>query len=245
MTQTTEEILKELKTTVQNLEPSAIVELFQLDLDPNKKLVLPNILYFHAGTNELIEKVVWAGKEYLAVPIKAEGFGVNTSGSLARPKLTLANGDGLFSAYVIEANDLIGCKLTRIRTFVKYLDGVNFSNGNSLANSNIKFQDEVWYVDQKVSENRYAIEWDLASVFDLNGVLLPSRVMLQNNCPYQYKGIDCGYTGVNMFESNDAPTSNLGKDVCGKRLNSCEVRFGAKFDGLPFGGFPGIVKYEG
>jgi lambda family phage minor tail protein L len=240
------DIVSTLKSDVQSLDPSAIIELFQLDLDPEHKSPIPNILYFHAGTNELLEKITWAGVEYVSLPIKAEGFAVNTAGSLSRPKFTLANGDGLFSAYIMEADDLVGCKVTRIRTFAKYLDAVNFSIGNPLANSSVRFQDEIWYIDQKVSENRFIIEWELASVFDLNGVLLPRRVMLQNSCPYQYRGSDCGYTStVHLFDSGDVATTEFSLDVCGKRLHSCRIRFGMKYDGIPFGGFPGIVKYEG
>lgn len=226
-----------LQSEIQSLSPSALIELFELDMTPKGGTKS----YFHAGTNALMQPVTWQGVQYVALPIETEGFDVSSKGVLPRPKMRIANINGLFSAEVRAKDDLIGCKVTRRRTFARYLDAVNFPNGNPYADPNQKFQDDVWFVDRKVNENKYMIEWELASVFDLQGVMLPYRQVIQNTCPWKYRGAECGYTGTAYFDRNDNAVGSASGDQCGKRLKSCEIRFaGSSF--IPFGGFPGATR---
>lgn len=411
-----------LTKEIQSLSPTALIELFVLDMTAAGQ----GFLYFHAGTNQLVANVVWQGHTYSAMPIEAEGFAAGTTGTLPRPKIRLANIDGAFSSVVAQYNDLIGYKLTRKRTFQKYLDAVNFpervnmitysenlghpvgwinnanitvsvvnnvdtpdgvvscdklilasgisysannssgarpgfahsagtytmsvyakaseitnlvfrnnwtganpnfdlltglvtqgtgvskmvSAGNgwwrcictytldatqasanngisyrpfklgfngdgvsgiyvrgaqinvggvelayqkidaapiSTANPSQCYPDDVWYIDQKISENRYVIEWELASPADLIGVMLPARQVNQNSCPWAYKGAECGYNpatvGNKMYDSLDVQVLATATDVCGKRLASCQARFGITAT-LPYGGYPGAISVQ-
>jgi lambda family phage minor tail protein L len=393
-----------IQADIQSLSPSALMELYVLDVS-SLTGVANNYMYFHAGTNQLSGNVVWQGKTYIALPIESEGFASGTTGALPRPKIRLANVDGAFSATVSQFDDLIGAKISRKRTFVKYLDEVNFIKtnllkysedftqanwaksagttvvGNSLlspdgtvdadtlsrsalsntylvqtytttshasntytfsvyvkagtltgtiqlrirdgggvtdiatttltptsawarysvtgtfgatplaninvyidpanntgvigdtvyiwgaqlelgstastyekvgvswnttADPNQHYPDDVWFIDQKMSETRYMIEWELASAFDLMGVMLPSRQIHQNSCPWKYAGAECGYNpnavGAKLFNAVDTQVYTLASDVCGKRLTSCEARFGTTAV-LPYGGFPGSMQY--
>lgn len=223
---------------IQSLSPSAEIELFVLD---STNLPDGTISPFHAGTNLLRQPITWQGVVYTPLPIEAEGFDISTKGTLPRPKLRVANINGLFSAAAEENDDLVGCKVTRKRTLLKYLDAVNFPGGvNPNADTNQYLPDDVWYVEQKMAENRYVVEWELASVFDLQGVMLPSRQIIQDSCPWKYRGVDCGYTGTNYFDAFDQPTTQSG-DTCAKHLSSCKKRFGNET--LPFGGYPGAVRF--
>ena len=436
-----------ITSEIQSLSPSALVELYELDTT-----IYPDggVFYFHAGTNKLTQPVVWQGKSYLPLPIEASGFELSSKGTLPRPKLAVANIGGIFSAEVISHDDLIGCKITRRRTFARFLDSDNFpgflgygllcsgtnghvsvpsastlqvtgnlticvkvkptsfatqgsiihkafggeysvrmntngtisflwgtsgnnavpsqtvnstgvltlneynyivirrntttplisitvndvtntaaptysaaavstspvtigsgfygdfngvidnvmifarvissadvtlysqdkaisenllrlklefeqgltdSSGNNNhgsavgtvqyvkineanpeANPNQYLPDEIWYIDRKVLENRYVIQFELASAMDLNGVRLPYREVIQNACVWKYRSAECGYTGTSYFDSNDKPTTE-DKDFCSKRLNGCRLRFGTG-QTLPYGGFPGAVRYE-
>lgn len=224
---------------IQSLSPSAEIELFVLD---TTIFVGGTISYFHAGTNALNQPIVWQGQLYSPLPIEASGFDITTKGTLPRPKIRVANVNGLFSAAAMENEDLVGCKVTRKRTMSKYLDAVNFPGGvNPTADPNQQFPDDIWYVEQKTSENKYVIEWELASVFDLQGVMLPHRQVIQDSCPWKYRGTECGYTGTNYFDLLDQPTT-LANDFCAKHLSSCKVRFLNQV--LPFGGFPGAIRYD-
>lgn len=227
-----------IKSEIQSLSPSAEIELFVFD-----STMLPggDITRFHAGTNELLQPVVWQGNTYSPIPVEASGFDIQTKGTLPRPRFKVANVAGAFSALALEFDDLIGCKVTRKRTYQRYLDAVNFTDGNATADPNQYLPDDLWHVERKVSENRYLVEWELSSAFDLQGVMLPFRQVIQNSCPWQYRSAECGYTGVNYFTTMDVGCAQ-GSDRCGKRLNSCKIRFGAAAV-LPFGGFPGAVRY--
>ena len=226
-----------LSAEIQSLSPSAVIELFELDFS---SYVQGGILRFHAGTNQLTQPVVWRGIEYVALPIEASDFEVSATGTLPRPKIRIANVDGAISATLMEYDDLVGAKVTRRRTMTKFLDAVNFKDGNPSADPSQAFEDDIWYVERKVSENRYMIEWELSSAFDLMGVMLPYRQIIQNSCTWRYRGPECGWTGAN-YDKNDQPCEP-GSDECSKRLSSCRVRFGTS-QTLPYGGFPGAIRY--
>ncbi len=157
---------------IQKLAPSAVIELFVLELS----LFGQGIVYFHAGTNALQQRVVWQGKAYDAFPIQVEGFEFNGNGQIPRPKLKVANVTGAITALVLTYQDLVGAKLTRKGTLAKYLDAVNFPGGvNPTADPSAEFADDIYYIDRKSRETRDVIEFELAASFDLEGVNLPRR----------------------------------------------------------------------
>ena len=220
------------------LEPNAIVELFQLHLDATLH-GSADIYYFHNGVNAAVTgNVVWNGQSYVRLPLEATGFDYSSSGSLPRPKLAVSNIGSSITALLLQVNlitagnDLGGAKVVRIRTLKKYLDG------EAGADPHAKFPDEIWYVDRKSNENRAVVEFELASKFDLVGVMLPRRQIIANVCQWVYRGGECGYTGSNYWNTQDQVVGTLALDACGKRISSCKLRFGETAE-LPFGSFPG------
>jgi len=223
-----------IRSEIQKLVPSAVIELFVLDLS----LFSQGSVYFHAGTNSLQQRLTWQGKTYEAFPIQVEGFEFNGNGQIPRPKLKVANVTGAITAMVLIYQDLVGAKITRKRTLAKYLDAVNFPGGvNPTADPTAEFADDIYYIDRKSRETRDVIEFELAASFDLEGVNLPRRQIVQNVCPWRYRSSECGYTGTSYFDANDQSVASSTQDICGKRLSSCQARFGQNAE-LPFGGFP-------
>ena len=219
---------------IQQVSPSAVIELFELDLS----LFGEGPVRFHAGTNGLAKKIIWQGKIYDPFPIEVEGFEMNANGQSPRPRLRVANLTGSITALMLSYQDLVGARITRKRTLAKYLDAANFPNSqNPSADPTAAFADDVFYIDRKSRETVEAVEFELAASFDLEGVMLPRRQIVQNVCPWRYRGPECGYTGKGMFDGNDQPVKSASQDVCGKRLSSCQRRFG-QFAELPYGGFP-------
>jgi lambda family phage minor tail protein L len=220
------------------LAPSAIIELFELTLDA--ALHGSSDTYrWHNGCNANVTgNIIWNGNTYIRLPIKAEGFDYSNTGTLPRPTLTISNIDQLITSLLLlvnattPGNDLGGATVKRIRTLKKYLDG------EPGADSHAKFPDEIWYVDRKASENRESVSFELASKFDLAGVMIPKRQIIANICQWRYRSTECGYTGSNYWDANDNVVGTLAQDKCGKRISSCKLRFGAAGE-LPFGSFPG------
>ncbi len=133
--------------------------------------------YYHAGTNQLLNDIVFAGITYAATPIEVDGFEITSKGTLPRPSMRVANANSGISALLLLYNPL-QAKVTRIRTCKKFLDGSNFSGGNPTADSTAKFEDEVWYIDRVANENPQLVEFELTSKLDLTNLGLPRRQVL-------------------------------------------------------------------
>ena len=241
MTTTPESVKREL----HSLEPSAIIELFQLHLTVAVNGV-DLVYYYHAGTNELSQDLVFGGITYSAVPIEVDGFEVTTKGTLPRPRMKIANADGAISALLLSYNPL-HADVRRIRTCKKFLDAVNFESGsNATADPTAMFNGgyESWYIDRVSAENPELVEFELIGKLDLTNLRLPGRQVVEH-CPWIYKGSECGYKPGKMFNLKNQQVTNAADDQCAKNLKACELRFpkgqgiGPKDELLPFGGFPG------
>ena len=168
---------------VQKINPSAIIELFVLQLDT--ALHGANTIYrFHAGSNlNANGEIVFAGNSYLRFPIEATGFAYQR-GQLPRPKVTISNATGLISSILVSVNqvtagnDLTGATFTRIRTMARFLDAVNFpGNTNPLGTPDptAEFKRQIFIVDRKSAENREVVEFELAASTDMAGGRAPKR----------------------------------------------------------------------
>ncbi|WP_233866580.1 phage minor tail protein L [Paraburkholderia adhaesiva] len=222
-----------------SLAPGAVLEFFMLDLSRFNE----QPIYFHAGTNKLDSDVTWQGRVYARYPVKAEGFEMKAQGTLPRPTLVVSNVMYVISALCRMYHDLVGARVVRKRTLARYLDAVNFPEGNPTANPDEQFPDDIYFVMQKTREDLEVIEFTLAVGFDVDGVQLPRRQIIRNSCPWRYRGEGCGYGGGPVADVNDARVTEYHLDVCGKRLQSCKLRFG-EHAWLPFGGFPGAGEFR-
>ena len=170
-------------SNLQNTNPSAIIELFTLQLDNNLHGAT-TIYRFHAGSSlKNNGEIVWAGNSYQRFPIEAEGFAFQ-KGQLPRPTLTVSNALGTITAILLSVNtttagnDLTGATVTRIRTLARFLDAVNFPgdiNPYGTPDATAEFPQEIYKIDRKSAENRDVVTFELASVFDLAGIRAPNR----------------------------------------------------------------------
>tara|TARA_R100001440_G_scaffold16723_1_gene28299 strand:+ start:1901 stop:2482 length:582 start_codon:yes stop_codon:yes gene_type:complete len=168
---------------VQKINPSAIIELFTLQLD-NSLHGSTTVYRFHSGSNlNANGQIVWDGDNYLRFPVEANGFAYQR-GQLPRPKLIASNALGTISAILLDVNqttkgnDLTGAIFTRIRTMARFLDAVNFpgnTNPFGTPDPTAEFKRQIFIVDRKASENREVVEFELAAALDLAGVKAPKR----------------------------------------------------------------------
>jgi lambda family phage minor tail protein L len=223
---------------VSALAPSAIIELFELQLDSTLH-GSSDVYRFHTGSNAAVTgNIVWNGNAYTRMPVVADGFEMRSTGALPQPTITIANLDGNMTTVLAlvnqttAGNDLTGATVKRIRTLKRYIDG------ESSADPNAKFPDEIWRISRKATETRDIVTFELSSAFDLVGQKIPKRQIVANTCQWIYRSAECGYSGSNYFDVNGNSVSALADDVCGKRIASCKLRFGENGE-LPFGSFPG------
>lgn len=214
---------------LQSLNPSAILELFELT-----EYDSVNPTATERFTNERIP-IVFQGNTYQPIPMESTGWEYKSTGTLPRPTLRFSNVLNYISNMARAYDDLIGAKVTRKRTLVKYLDG------QPTADPEAEFTPDIYYVQRKALENKEVIEFELSSVFDLEGIQLPRRRMVASVCMWQYRSAECSYTGGPVAQADDSTTDDSSLDQCGKRITSCRLRFGQNAP-LPFGAFPGLRR---
>lgn len=201
---------QKINVDINDLEATSIIDLYELDLS----VYNIGVFRFHAGTNGIQTNIIWQGEEYQALPIEVQGIEYKADGTLPRPTFTIANINGVISKIVTTYDDLIGLQVRRKRTYIKYLDEVNFfgsENPYGISDPNSHFVDEVFYINQKKNETPQFIEFELSSNLELENVELPARQVLSNYCSWRYRGIGCGYTGRPVATDKDEPFYNISK----------------------------------
>ncbi len=210
------ESLKKLNKEAFSLVPSsALISLFIIDTtdisfdiglitESQKATNKGNTVFrFHNNVKLINNSIFWQGEEYIAAPIRAEGFELNARGTLPTPKLSLTvNEEGVSALSLLKEKlyslgDLAGAKVTRIRTFAKYLDRKNYlsdiTSDEWEPDSQVEFPRDIYYIDRKSNESKFLIEWELASILDLQEIKLPGRLVVSNRCPARYRAEGCLY----------------------------------------------------
>lgn len=228
-----------LSADFQKQDADGIIRLFELDATRHGA----GVLRFHGHNTERNNgDIIFRGQTFAAQALSVTGLEMRTDGKASAPVLTIANCidgvQGAVSAYCLRCSDFAGAKLKVIVTLAKYLDAINFADGNPSASDECK--EQIWYIEQKTSENGAQVSFMLSNPIDLEGLRIPTREI--NNYCYlavrgQYRSKACGYTGAAMFDKHDNPTDDPSQDKCAGRLKSCTCRFG-RHAPLPFGGYP-------
>ncbi|ENG94579.1 phage minor tail protein L [Escherichia coli P0298942.14] len=126
--------------------------------------------------------------------------------------------------------------MVRRKVYARFLDAVNFVNGNSDADP----EQEVisrWRIEQ-CSELSAVVPLCTVHADGNGGAVFPGRIMLANTCTWTYRGDECGYHGPAVADEYDQPTSDITKDKCSKCLSGCKFRNNVG----NFGGFLSINK---
>jgi len=232
-----------INSEISSLEPSSLINLYEVDLNsvypvtssitqdgqPLKNGILR--IYNDYNLFNLISdangRVLWKNEYYYPFPISAEGFDLTTLGTRPTPKIYLSNNNpdkssNSFYKYlrmqIQDLGDLAGCKFTRIKTFLKYLNGNNFAGAsnpytNDVSIYEVELPKDIYYIDRKSSENPMVIEFSLVSALDVENLSLPNRTILAKRCPYSYRGEGC------LYEYNKRIT-NIHSGVYGQVVNS-------------------------
>ncbi|WP_321940060.1 phage minor tail protein L [Paraburkholderia sp. J8-2] len=215
---------------VQSLNPGRIIELFEVDCTG----IGGDLMRFHGHLQS--QSITWQGEEYRAWPIQATGFKRTTDAQQATPSLTVGDINGTISALCIVLDDLVGAVMRRRRTLARYLDAVNFPDGNADADPDAEMATEIWRIEQKSDEQPGDyVTFTLSSPLDFGGQQIPARQIV-NACQWEYKSADCGWTGITFFDRNDNPVDDPSLDACSMKTTGCECRFGVS-NPLSYGGF--------
>lgn len=201
---------------LQEIDDS-IVQLFEITL-PNLTVVRfvsgtdegINNLFFPQPTTDSNNSNKYTAHEYYAIPIIVDGVEFSATGPLPRPTLAMANipalartlvsnDDGLedevtlkdtLDAEGIEKNrDILGSRVVIRTTLKKYtFTSVEKTIGIAEDEPPVEFPIQSFIIDRVADENELLVSFELASPLDIEGVVVPGRVIVGKYCPWKYQG---------------------------------------------------------
>ena len=233
--------MSQLTALAQSPAADALITLFELDAT---MLGDSEVRRFTASAWQG-SVVRFGGQSYTPIDVEAAGFEWQGQGAPPTPSLRIANTNRVMGALTRDFDDLVGARLTRLRTYRMFLD-----DGAS-PDPEMRFPPDLYRIERKVSQNKLFIEFELAVPFDQEGQLLPGRVMLRDMCTHSYRrwtgsGFDygratCPYTGSAYWTQTGVATGSPAQDRCGKRLGDCGKRFPSPAS-VPTRAFPGLAR---
>jgi len=223
-----------LSVDMQSPTPGTFIELYVMDYNA---IGIAKIDRFYNGTDEAGGPLYFGGEAFIPWPIQTTGFSRSTNGPFPRPELSVSNVSGYLSGLIPAYEDLVGVKVSRLRTLRKYLDDGSTPDATA-------YREEIYYVNKKKAETEEILVFELVSAIDLQGKKLPGRIMTANVCTWQYKSAECSWPGTNpakWYDREGNPVLLAAADICGKRLSDCKLRFGSAAE-LPYGAFPALGR---
>ncbi len=158
--------------SAQALAADDIVHLYVLDATS----IGGGVFRFTASAFESAP-VSFGGETYAPTPIETSGWEMTSQGTMPRPTVKVANVNGLLSSVISETGDMVGATFRRIRTFRRFLDGMEDADPGA------HFPIDVYRVERKSNQNRVYIEWTLAAAMDQQGRKLPGRQVTRRDFP--------------------------------------------------------------
>ncbi|EAP2849952.1 phage minor tail protein L, partial [Salmonella enterica] len=136
--------------------------------------------FFCNEPNEKGEPVTWQGRQYEPYPIQAQDVEINGKGPSPRVTLVVSNLFGLVTGMAEDLQSLVGASVVRHQVYSKFLDAVNFRNGNQEADPE---QEAVarYNVEQLSELDSSTATLILASPAETDGSVVPGRTMLADS----------------------------------------------------------------
>ena len=144
--------------------------------------------------------IVFDGETYYALPMQVDGLSISNSGAMNRPTLTFANVESIIRDTSLFQNaddggtdgianfkldNLLGKTLTERTTLEKYL---TIDPTVSTSRAIVEYPTRKYIIDRIKSKTADLVMFELAAPYDLEGVTLPSRVVIGKYCPWEYQG---------------------------------------------------------
>jgi len=153
---------------------SAYIELFEMDCTAISGI---GIVYY-LTTNKTA--VSFGGITYNPFPMSIEGIKSSSDGAPARPTIqmsNIANNLGSLMKFIGSLaflhEDLIGVKVTYIRTFASYLNSASRISAPPLK----------YTISKKIEHNKTSLKFELRNPLDKERAYLPKRQMLKRDFP--------------------------------------------------------------
>jgi len=157
------EAQRAINTHIHEIEPTTPIFLYEIDLNEIRPAsisypissgpITNGVLRIHNDFNLFnINKgiIKWRGNNYFPFPVYGEQFDITSNGTIPTPKVKFSSQflDDEFNSFykyirmqINDLKDIVGSKVTRVKTFVRYLHPDNFVGGVNPFND---FLDTPW-----------------------------------------------------------------------------------------------------
>lgn len=172
-----------IKDSQKLADTSAYIELFEIEISDG------SFVYFHSENtvadlyfrNRFNPAVI---NTYVNIPAEFSGFEVKSEGAASRPRITISNVLSTFEDLTgLDEDELVGKRFTRRTTRYKFLYGQA-----SDSNPPREYPIHSYIIDRIDSKNAIGTVFELSTPFDLAGVTLPRRQIVQGMCNWTYQG---------------------------------------------------------
>lgn len=244
--------MPDIKEHIQALNLGEDITLYSIDLS---EYGLNDIRLYHG--DEGATAVSFAGISYSPWPIRTTGWRLGSSGSLPRPRFSVANPNRIFTPLIQQADGFRYAPFKRIKTYDNFLDFLPDGSPNPDADGSQHDPIDNYEINRVAVQGEVdgleVVEWELRAPIDRPNAKIPKVILTRENCQFSYRTYDpnlpgnfnyesvqCPYRGAQSFDANNEPTSDE-NDVCPRFLRSCRARFGENAE-LPFLAFPAIGR---
>jgi lambda family phage minor tail protein L len=162
--------VSDIDNLIQTSSLPNYIELFIIDCTS-----IPAIgtIYYLTPSGTESATVQFNGHTYTPFPMELSGVAETSSEAPARPTLSLSNINNIFGSLSFNYSDLVGCKVTYIRTFTNYLG----------LSGTISAPPKKYLIRKKSKQDRNAISFELGTFLDSERGYLPKRQMLKRDFP--------------------------------------------------------------
>ena len=183
------------------LRNSEIIDLFEIKIND-----FEGYFRFH-GSKNFNKDLIFKSVVYLYIPCELSNLEYSSEGKQNRPVLSVSNVNNFISNFIKDRNDLLGCRFFRKKILAKDLDDINFGGvnkntmGENFSSSFTSFiSNDAYIIQKKNIEQKDKVDFLLANVLDIDGLVVPSRKIFNDACQWQYRGCGCNYGKINGYD---------------------------------------------
>jgi lambda family phage minor tail protein L len=181
---------------------SDLVELYMLQVGSGYVYFTP----YHTSIVFRDYESPYTERTYVSLPLNFTGFEHKSDGAYARPRVTFANVLQTFENSIVSNDDLIGKKVIRRKTLLKY-------TGTGGSGVPTELPKQVFLIDRLEASNAQSVTFELTTPFDLAGIKVPNRYIVPNTCSWRYQGasdvssVSNGVGGCTWSNNNNGVTA--------------------------------------
>lgn len=189
------------------LKNTEVIDLYEIKIND-----FEGYFRFH-GSKNFNKDLVFKDVVYIYIPSELSSLEYSSEGKQNRPVLSISNINNFISNFIKDRNDLLGCRFFRKKILAKDLDDINFGGAykNTFGTSSFSsfISSDTYIIQKKNIEQKDKVDFLLANVLDVDGLVVPARKIFNDTCQWQYRGCGCNYGKINGYDGPSVPIQKL------------------------------------